>query len=77
MNDFTKEELQIIHLDMTTYVNNAKPLKESPGHKELRGKIGLMIDKYCEHGDTYHCDYCGIISCEDCKQPCGGELMDE
>ena len=48
MNDFTKEELQIIHLDMTTYVNRTPMLKESPSHKELRDKIQSMIDDYCE-----------------------------
>jgi len=72
VNDFTKEELQIIHLDMTTYVNNAKPLKESPSHKELRDKVKYMIDNYCEHPETYDCKSCGIVSCEDCKEPCGG-----
>lgn len=49
MNSFTKEELQIIHLDMTTYVNTRPMLKESPIHKKLRDKIQLMIDNYCEH----------------------------
>jgi len=49
MNDFTKDELLIIHLDMCTYVEQNKILKESPIHKELRLKIQSMIDNYCEH----------------------------
>lgn len=49
MNDFTKEELQIIHLDMTTYIRINRILTESPSHKSLRDKIESMIDDYCEH----------------------------
>ncbi len=49
MNDFTKDELQIIHLDMTVYVNRTPMLKESPIHKELRDKIQSLIENYCEH----------------------------
>lgn len=52
MNDFIKEELQIIHLDMTTYVKRTPMLKESPSHKELRDKIQSMIDDYCEQKMT-------------------------
>lgn len=49
MNDFTKDELLIIHLDMCTYIEQNKILKESPIHKELRLKIQSMLDNYCEH----------------------------
>lgn len=49
MNDFTKDELQIILLDMDTYIRQNKILKESPIHKELRLKIQAMINNYCEH----------------------------
>lgn len=49
MSDFTKEELQIIHLDMTSYINRTPMLNESPSHKSLRDKIQSMIDNYCEH----------------------------
>jgi len=52
MNDFTKEELQIIHLDMTIYAEKTKLLKESPSHKALRDKVQRMIDNHCEHKDT-------------------------
>lgn len=49
MNDFTKEELQIIHLDMTIYAKKTHLLKESPSHQALRDKVQSMIDNYCEH----------------------------
>ena len=49
MNDFTKEELKIILLDMDTYVEWTSSLRESDSHRELRDKIQSMIDNYCEH----------------------------
>lgn len=48
MNDFTKEELQIILLDMNIYINNAKSLTESPIHFNLRKKIESMIENYSD-----------------------------
>jgi hypothetical protein len=51
MNDFTKEDIQIIHLDMTTYINRTPMLNESPSYKALRDKVEGMIDNYCEHED--------------------------
>lgn len=64
MNDFTKTELQIIHIDMTVYCNSMYPLKESPSHKVLRDKIENMIDNYCKHSwrrsamDAIYCEVC-------------------
>lgn len=52
MCDFTKEELQIMLLDMNVYINTTKILAESPSHKRLREKLEHMIDNYCEH-DTH------------------------
>lgn len=49
MNDFTLEELQIIHLDMTNYINRTPMLNEAPSHKALRNKIQTMIHNYCTH----------------------------
>ena len=69
MNEFTKDELQIILLDMDTYIRQNKILKESPIHKELRLKIQAMIDNYCEHEfvifnkeyNHVECIKCGVI----------------
>ena len=46
MNDFTKEELEIMLLDMECYINRTPMLKESPSHKALRVKLQSMIDNY-------------------------------
>jgi len=51
MNDFTKDELQIIHLDMTAYIHRTTILAESPSHRALRDKVQSMIDDYCEYED--------------------------
>jgi hypothetical protein len=69
MNDFTEEELNIIHLDMCTYVERNKILKESPSHKALREKVEVMMDNYCQHnlyvnihpdGTTVRCGKCNL-----------------
>ena len=55
--DFTKEELEIILLDMTIYADTSYPLKESPSHKGLRDKVQAMIESYCEHDGLIGIDY--------------------
>ena len=64
MNQFTKDELLIIHLDMTIYAQKTKLLKESPSHKALRDKIHSMIDNCCEHNRPY--TKLNITVCLDC-----------
>lgn len=54
MNDFTKEELEIILLDMNAYIHRTTILAESPSHRTLRDKIQSMIDNYCEHQSCKH-----------------------
>jgi hypothetical protein len=68
MNEFTKDELEIIYLDMTIYANKATPLKESPSHLELRNKVQSMINNYCEHPESYMYRYDNWINyCDKCK----------
>lgn len=71
MNDFTKDELKIILLDMQFYAQNKKNkvLKEAMSHVELREKIESMIDNYkdpnCIHqidGKIKACKLCGLPS---------------
>ncbi len=69
MNDFTKDELQIIHLDMTIYAEKTKLLKESPSHKALRDKLQSMIENYCKHRFVFRC-HDSIVYCP----ACGKEL---
>ncbi len=67
MNDFTKEELQIVHLDMTTYVNSTPMLRESPSHKALRDKIQAMLDNYCEHKDCITANDCPMCKVKELR----------
>lgn len=66
MNDFTKEDLKIILLDMDTYVEWTNTLTESNRHRELREKIQYLIDNYCEHKRTTE-DSVLIQCCLDCN----------
>lgn len=67
MNDFTKDELLIIHLDMCTYVAQNKILNESPIHRKLREKIESMIDNYCEHSHRQYYERVNVYECENCQ----------
>jgi hypothetical protein len=67
MNDFTKEELEIIHLDMTVYAKRWYPLKEAQNHQDLRDKLQSMIDNYCEHDGKIGKDYPGE-KCMKCRR---------
>jgi len=66
MNDFTKEELEIILLDMDGYIKRTPMLNEAPSHKSLRNKIQFMIENYCEHEYRhsneahFKCKNCGV-----------------
>lgn len=66
MNYFTKAELLIILLDMSTYIQMNKILKESPSHRELRLKIQSLIDNYCEHNNLIQ-DSAMVDCCLDCN----------
>ena len=77
MNDFTKNELQDIDCLIRHAKRNGLELISEKNIDDLENKINGMISNYCEHTNGYECVYCGIVACEDCKEPCGGELMDE
>lgn len=83
MNDFTKEELKDLHYAIR-YFWKQRGILDLPSDDgdfskshDLKVKIKSLIDNYCKHEETHDCDYCGIVSCEICKEPCGGELIDE
>ena len=67
MNDFTKEELQIILLDMNTYIHRAGILTVPKHHMALRDKIESMIDNYCEH-ENYKEDEWMVKVCQKCRK---------
>lgn len=59
MNDFTKEELEIIAINICCNEKTA----------DLLNKINSMIDNYCDHNDSRithdydveKCNLCGIL----------------
>ncbi len=66
MNDFTKDELQIILLEMNISINRVEGLlKVAPSYQTLRDKIQSMIDNYCEHQET-ETDSCLVDCCTKC-----------
>lgn len=78
MNDFTKEELQIIHLDICVYINKSKITNVPQNHLDLRDKVNSMIENYCEHKWENTCCGCWVanICCIKCKK-CLEEEADE
>jgi hypothetical protein len=66
MNDFTKDELYIILIDMQVRIVKSQPLNPAPSYLALRDKVRGMIDNYCEHEFKsclqevigYQCDGC-------------------
>lgn len=52
MNDFTKEELQQIYLDMSHNILLYGKDRVDIFYLQLRDKIESMIDNYCEHKIT-------------------------
>ncbi len=66
MNDFTKEELQIILLDMDTYIGKSTILKESPSHRRLRLKIQAMIEWH----QVTDRKRCGLGECNNYPEEC-------
>lgn len=69
MNDFTKDELGIILLEMNISIHRVKKegiLKISPIYLELRDKVEAMIDNYCEH--EYRLSGADAIYCHKCEK---------
>lgn len=65
MNDFTKEELETIFLDMTHNILKYGKENVAPFYLDLRDKVESMIYNYCKHPSTnfddgiYYCNECG------------------
>lgn len=67
MNDFTKDELGSIFLDMNHNILKAGKNNVAPFYLKLRNKVESMIDNYCEHTETKQnseVDY--ILCCSKC-----------
>ncbi len=66
MNDFTKEELQMISMDLTTTVLKHGKENCSDEYLAMLKKVDRMIDNYCDcevteciGGWVYKCVKCG------------------
>ncbi len=61
MNNFTKDELSILHLDVNTEINKHKGiLKPSPSHLALRDKLEKMIEDYNDQETEIYSCHTGI-----------------
>lgn len=49
MNDFTKEELTILFLELNIAIRHWGEAEEYKDYPILKDKIQSMIDNYCEH----------------------------
>lgn len=71
MNDFTKEELGIIFLDININIKKAERtgLKVSPSYEALKDKVEAMIDNYCEHHWAFYLSKHGnVLRCTKCDK---------
>jgi hypothetical protein len=68
MNDFTKEELKILFLELNIAIRHWGDAKEYKDYPILKDKIQNMIDNYCKHESDgkvyelqpeYKCKNCG------------------
>lgn len=68
MNEFTKEELKILFLELNIAIRNWGESKDLKNYPKLKDKIQSMIDNYCEHEwykgvhlfDYVYCTKCNI-----------------
>ncbi len=77
MNDFTKEELQIILLEMNISINRHENLlKVAPSYQSLKDKIQSMIDNYkdpnCIHEVDMKLNACKLCGLPRSSIPCVG-----
>lgn len=68
MNKFTKEELQIMHIELKRYIGSSGVLKVPEHVLDLESKLETMIDNYCEPCPSAHefydrlvCEQCGLV----------------
>lgn len=66
MNDFTKEELEII-IEAMDRVVEFITIWQEPKHFDVISKIKSLIDNYCDHKKTYQ-DSCLLTFCDDCNE---------
>lgn len=65
MNDFTKEELNLINNALCTYLTGVSPIEM----EHLQEKIQSMIDNYCAHDYKETIWQCQVTACSKCGFP--------
>ena len=68
MNDFTKEELKILFLELNIAIRHWGDAKEYKDYPMLKDKIQTMIDDYCEHERSSGCLDCNTAMCLKCNK---------
>jgi hypothetical protein len=71
MNDFTKDELQMIYSMMLHVRNDYPAIRKDNDACCLKHKLQSMIENYCEHHEHH---YYGDIAVAECKQ-CGMVML--
>lgn len=67
MNDFTKEELEILQWELNTAIHKLTMASLScEKHSALNEKIQSMIDNYCEHEERRYSRKTGKPICPVC-----------
>lgn len=67
MNHFTKEELEELR---KCFCLSEQMYGHTEDRKNVRLKLNLMIDKYCEH-QLYECDHFNFKVCSKCDTVIG------
>ena len=69
MNDFTKEELAMLVLELNIAIRNWGEAKEYQDYPRLKNKIQSMIDNYCEHEWIFYISpYGNVVRCDVCNK---------
>lgn len=65
MNEFTKEELQIMHKAMQIYICDFECYKQ---YSITKNKLKSMIDNYCEHCESEANHNYDVNQCKKCEK---------
>ncbi len=68
MNDFTKDELIVLFLELNIAIRHWGDAEEYKDYPKLRAKIQSMIDNYCECPEDSRMLNCGQEWCVKCKR---------
>lgn len=75
MNDFTKEELGQIFLDINHNILKHGIQNVDPWYLDLRDKVESMIDNYCEHENDISESIYPQKECKKCNKIVFGDFI--